>query len=170
MDMSLRKQAGLLQFTALMVVIAAVLNYLRLGGVFPALFATFEALRFGEMSLASEEINGFLRGLVLALPTFCYLAAVWVARGIFSRVGKGEIFSVANSKALGAIGGDVMLAGASAIVVVPVLLDLLDGGNGFVFHAEAQDMLLIVIGGLIQMLGVLMARAGGLKSELDQII
>ncbi len=162
-ERSLKQQAKLLQFTATLVVIAAILNFLRVGGVFPFLFAAVDG------SGAGDEAAALLRSLVVAVPTFFYIGAVWIAGGIFARVGQGEIFTVRNSRALAMVGGAVGLGAVAAIAVTPPLLAWIDG-IPYRFESAPSDTLLAVIGGLIQMLGFTHAKAGALRSELDEII
>lgn len=162
-DKSLRRQAAFLQAATTFIVAATVLNYLRTGEVVPFLFALFGS------GLTDVEINGLLRGLALALPSFLYAGAVLVAGGIFGRIAKGEIFSSRNSAALGAVGGWISMGALVAMVVTPAVVDWLDLG-ALRFRTEPTDMLLAVIGGLIQMLGFIHTRATALRSELDEII
>ena len=162
-DKSLRRQATFLQAATVMIVAATVLNYLRTGEVIPFLFALFGS------GLTQLEIDGFIKGLALALPGFLYAGAVLAAGGIFGRIATGEIFSARNSATLGAVGGWLSMGALVAMVVTPAVVDWLDLG-AVRFRTEPSDMLLAVIGGLIQMLGFVHARATALRSELDQII
>lgn len=159
-DSQLRKQAMALQFTAVVVVVAAVLNILRTSGVFPFIFAVIDGG-------GSAEGGELLRNLITVLPVFFYAAAVGTAGRIFGRVAKGEIFSKRNSAALGSVGGGVMFGAASAIVATPLLLAWVDGARADL-HLEPANGLLIVIGGLIQMLGFVHARATSMSSALDR--
>jgi len=162
-DTSLRRQAIFLQAAATIIVAGTVINYLRIGGVIPFLFALF------GNGLGQVEIDGFLKGLALALPSFCYAGAVLAAGGIFGRIATGEIFSARNSATLGAVGGWLSVGALVAMLVTPTVVDLLDLG-ALRFRTEPTDMLIAVIGGLIQMLGFVHTRATALRSELDQII
>ena len=162
-DKSLRRQAIFLQTAATIIVIGTVLNYLRTGDVFPFLFALFGG------GPGQAEIDGFLKGLAMALPTFCYAGAVLAAGGIFGRIATGEIFSARNSATLGAVGGWLSVGALVAMLVTPAVVDWIDLG-ALRFHTEQTDMLIAVIGGLIQMLGFVHTRATALRSELDQII
>ena len=56
-----------------------------------------------------------------------------------------------------------------AMVVTPAIVDWLDLG-ALRFRTEPTDMLIAVIGGLIQMLGLVHVKATAIRSELDQII
>lgn len=162
-DKVLRRQAVFLQAAATMIVAGTVLNYLRTGEVIPFVFALFGS------GLTGTEINGALRGLALAAPSFLYAAAVLTAGGIFGRIATGEIFSSRNSAALGAVGGWLSMGAIVAMVVTPAVIDWLDLG-AFRFHTESKDMLIVVIGGLVQMLGFVHTRATALRTELDEII
>jgi len=55
------------------------------------------------------------------------------------------------------------------MIVTPVVVDWLDLG-ALRLRTEPTDMLIAVIGGLIQILGFVHTRATALRSELDQII
>ena len=162
-DKSLRRQAMFLQAATVIIVAGTVLNYLRTGEVVPFLFALFGS------GLTELEIDGFLKGLALALPSFLYAGAVLAAGGIFGRIAAGEIFSARNSAGLGAVGGWLSLGAIVAMLVTPAVIDWFDLG-ALRFRAEPTDMLIAVIGGLVQMLGLVHARATALRSELDQII
>jgi len=162
-DKSLRRQATFLQAATVMIVAATVLNYLRTGEVIPFLFALFGT------GLTQVEIDGLLKGLALALPGFFYAGAVLVAGGIFGRIATGELFSARNSAALGAVGGWLSMGAIVAMIVTPVVVDWLDLG-ALRLRTEPTDMLIAVIGGLIQILGFVHTRATALRSELDQII
>lgn len=162
-DKSLRLQATFLQAAATMIVMGTVINYLRVGEVIPLVFALFDG------GPGQAEIDGFLKGLALALPGFLYAGAVLVAGGIFGRIATGEIFSARNSSALGAVGGWLSMGAIVAMVVTPTVVDWLDLGE-VSLRAAPADMLIAVIGGLIQMLGFVHTRATALRSELDQII
>ena len=162
-DQSLRRQAVFLQAATTIIVVGTVLNYLRTGEVIPFLFAMF------GNGLGPAEVDGFLKGLALALPGFCYAGAVLAAGGIFGRIATGEIFSARNSAALGSVGGWLSMGALVAMVVTPAVVDWLDLG-ALRFRTEPTDMLIAVIGGLIQMLGFVHTRATALRSELDQII
>lgn len=162
-DKFLRRQAMFLQAATVIIVAGTVINYLRTGEVIPLLFALF------GNGVTQVEADGFLRGLVLALPSFCYAGGVLAAGGIFGRIASGEIFSARNSATLGAVGGWLSVGAIVAMLVTPAVVDWLDLGR-LRFRTEPTDMLIAVIGGLIQMLGLVHARATALRSELDQII
>jgi hypothetical protein len=161
-DTTLRRQAQLLQFAAVVTVLAAILNILRTSGLFPFLFAAVA----GDGAAEGEIL---LRNLIGALPVFFYAAAVGTAGRIFGRIAAGEIFSGRNRGSIGSVGGNIMLGAVCALLVSPLLLAWIDG-EAFDFQSEPQNMLLIVVGGLIQMLGLVLAKANAIRSELDQII
>ncbi len=162
LDDPLRKQARVLHFAALVIVLAAVINILRASGLFPFLFAVIG----GDGAAEGEALLSALIGL---LPVFFYAAAVAMAGRIFDRVSKGEVFSRRNSGALGSVGGNVMFGAVSALLVAPVL-HAWTNGEVFDLSFEPANMLLIVVGGLIQMLGFVHARATALRAELDEIV
>jgi hypothetical protein len=162
-DKSLRRQATFLQAATVIIVAGTVLNYLRAGEVIPFLFALF------GNGLTELEIDGLLKGLALALPSFFYAGASLSAGGIFGRIAKGEIFSTRNSATLGAVGGWLCTGAIVAMLVTPAIVDWLDLG-ALRFRTEPKDMLIALIGGLIQMLGFVHTRATAIRSELDQII
>ncbi|CAN1556797.1 hypothetical protein MCEMIH16_02436 [Caulobacteraceae bacterium] len=162
-DKSLRRQAIFLQAATTIIVVGTVLNYLRTGEVIPFVFALFGS------GLTEVEIDGFLKGLAVALPSFCYAGAVLAAGGIFGRVAAGEIFSARNSASLGAVGAWLSVGALVAMLVTPAVVDWFDLG-ALRFRTQPTDMLIAVIGGLIQMLGLVHSRATALRSELDQII
>ena len=130
-----------------------------------------EALSHGDwigLRLAAEPV---LRRLVEFLPLVIYLGGVIAAARIFGRVADGELFSKANSNGLAEVGSSLLWGAASGAVIVPWIQSWIDGEYGFSgLHLEVETWVIAVIGGAILVLGRMMAQAGRLQSELDQII
>jgi len=130
-----------------------------------------DALSHGDwmgLRLAAEPV---LRRLVEFLPVLIYLGGLAAAARIFHRVADGELFSNANSNGLAEVGSSLLWGAAASAVIVPWIQSWIDGEYGFSgLHLETETWVIAVIGGAILMLGRMMAQAGRLQSELDQII
>ena len=130
-----------------------------------------EALSHGDwigLRLAAEPV---LRRLVEFLPVLIYLGGLAAAARIFHRVAEGELFSKANSNGLAEVGSSLLWGAAAGAVIVPWIQSWIDGEYGFSgIHLEVETWVIAVIGGAILVLGRMMAQAGRLQSELDQII
>ena len=130
-----------------------------------------DALSLGDwmgLRLAAEPV---LRRLVEFLPVLIYLGGLAAAARIFHRVADGELFSKANSNGLAEVGSSLLWGAAASAVIVPWIQSWIDGEYGFAgIHLETETWVIAVIGGAILVLGRMMAQAGRLQSELDQII
>lgn len=129
------------------------------------------ALSHGDwmgLRLAAEPV---LRRLVEFLPVLIYLGGLAAAARIFHRVADGELFSKANSNGLAEVGSSLLWGAAASAVIVPWIQSLIDREYGFSgIHLETETWVIAVIGGAILVLGRMMAQAGRLQSELDEII
>ena len=129
------------------------------------------ALSHGDwmgLRVAAEPV---LRRLVEFLPVLIYLGGLAAAARIFHRVADGELFSKANSNGLAEVGSSLLWGAAASAVIVPWIQSWIDGEHGFSgMHLETETWVIAVIGGAILILGKMMAQAGRLQSELDQII
>ena len=114
-----------------------------------------------------------LKELVLMGPVFCYVAGLARSRGVFRRIGRGEIFIRANSDGLIRVGG-WLLAGAlwamtaagleptiHAGILSPVARDIAEG---------AAQLALAALGLALLMIGRVMRAAVQLKAETDGFV
>lgn len=112
-----------------------------------------------------------LRRLVELWPALIYLGGLLSAAAIFGRVAKGELFSKANSKDLAEVGSSLLFGALASSVLVPWIQSWIDGEYGFSgVHFGTETWVIAVIGGAILILGRMMAEAGRLQSQLDEII
>jgi hypothetical protein len=170
-DTQITKEARAFYVLATLAMVLLALNLLRLIGVVPLAFALVEGVSAGNLTEAWPEISRFLRSLVEILPTLIWMGGVWSARGMFARIAEGELFSVANSRALASIGAALLWGAGAAMVFVPWILSRIDGESGLSgVRVDQTPLVLAVIGGALLVVGRMMARASALQSELSEII
>ena len=174
-DPTIAKQARYLEAAAVLALVLLGLASLRSTGIVAVVPAIFGAVKVGDLSQAVPAMDTFLRALVRMLPTVCFLGGVWAARGLFARIGRGEIFSPANSRAIAEIGSAMLWGAAVWMIVAPTILALIDQGRGrWGMRVEPEALVLAVIGGAVLMIGQIMARAqsenASLKAELTDFV
>lgn len=174
-DSTVEKQARYLEVAATLAVVLLGLAILRSTGIVAVVPAILGALKTGDLVQAVPAMDNFLRALVRMLPTVCFLGGVWVARGLFARIGRGEIFSQANSRAIARIGSTMLWGAAVWMIVAPTILAIIDQGRGrWGMRVEPEALVLAVIGGAVLMIGQIMARAqsenASLKAELTDFV
>lgn len=130
-----------------------------------------DAVRLGDTTGLREVFQPVLSRLVDVLPALIYLGGVLAAARIFGRVANGDLFSKANSQGLADVGSSLLWGAAASALIVPWIKSWLDGEYGFSgLRMESETWVIAVIGGAILILGKMMAQAGRLQSELDEII
>lgn len=130
-----------------------------------------EAIRLGDPSGLGEALRPVLYRLVDVLPALIYIGGVFAAARIFGRVARGDLFSRANSEGLAEVGSSLLWGAAASSVIVPWIKSWLDGEYGFGgIRLESETWVIAVIGGAILILGKMMAQAGRLQAELNEII
>jgi hypothetical protein len=130
-----------------------------------------DAIRFGDTTGLREVFPPVLSRLVDVLPALIYLGGVLAAARIFGRVAKGDLFSKANSQGLADVGSSLLWGAAASALIVPWIKSWLDGEYGFSgIRMEPETWVIAVIGGAILILGKMMAQAGRLQSELNEIV
>jgi hypothetical protein len=130
-----------------------------------------DAIRLGDTTGLREVFQPVLSRLVDVLPALIYLGGVLAAARIFGRVANGDLFSKANSQGLADVGSSLLWGAAASALIVPWIKSWLDGEYGFSgLRMESETWVIAVIGGAILILGKMMAQAGRLQSELDEII
>lgn len=130
-----------------------------------------DAVRLGDTTGLREVFQPVLSRLADVLPALIYLGGVLAAARIFGRVANGDLFSKANSQGLADVGSSLLWGAAASALIVPWIKSWLDGEYGFSgLRMESETWVIAVIGGAILILGKMMAQAGRLQSELDEII
>jgi uncharacterized membrane protein len=130
-----------------------------------------EAIRLGDTRGLGEALRPVLYRLVDVLPALIYIGGVFAAARIFGRVARGDLFSRANSEGLAEVGSSLLWGAAASSVIVPWIKSWLDGEYGFGgIRLESETWVIAVIGGAILILGKMMAQAGRLQAELNEII
>lgn len=130
-----------------------------------------DVIRLGDTTGLREVFPPVLSRLVDVLPALIYLGGVLAAARIFGRVAKGDLFSKANAQGLADVGSSLLWGAAASALIVPWIKSWLDGESGFSgLRMESETWVIAVIGGAILILGKMMAQAGRLQSELDEII
>lgn len=170
-DSDLASQARAFEAIAWLALALLALNLLRLVGIVSLGFALADGIAAGDIASARPELERFLRSLVEILPTLIYLGGVWSARKMFARIGRGELFSDANSRSLSDVGSSLMWGALTAMVLVPQILAWIDGERGIGgVRIEQETLVLAIIGAGLALLGRMMVHATRLQSELSEII
>lgn len=171
LDSKLVSQAKTFEVIAWVAAVVLAVQLLVLLRLLSLINPAADALLQGDwegLRLAAQPV---MRRLVEFLPGLIYLGGVIAAARIFGRVADGELFSKANSNGLAEVGSSLLWGAAASAVIVPWIQSWIDGEYGFSgIHLEAETWVIAVIGGAILVLGKMMAQAGRLQSELDQII
>lgn len=162
------KTFEVIAWVATVVLAVQLLILLKLLGLIGPAADAFSHGDWMGLRLAAEPV---LLRLVEFLPVVIYLGGVMAVARIFGRVADGELFSKANSNGLAEVGSSLLWGAAASAVIVPWIQSWIDGEYGFSgIHLEVETWVIAVIGGAILVLGRMMAQAGRLQSELDQII
>jgi hypothetical protein len=112
-----------------------------------------------------------LRRSLMVLPSLLYLAGLWTAHEMFARMGKGEVLTAENAAGLGAIGASMAWGAAAALVISPTLLRWTEEGfRGLDIRFEGPELVILVLGGSLFMLGRVMRQAVALKAEVDAFV
>ncbi|MEZ0244281.1 MAG: DUF2975 domain-containing protein [Sphingomonas sp.] len=145
----LRKRARLLRnlVTLPLVVIALVLAVEVIGAI------------FGNYSA---------RALVGRLPVLFYLAAIWMVRSALASIARGELFNQIVPKLLERV-GIALAAGALAnVFLVTWIWSLLSGRLTYAWYDPAA-ITLGVVGFALILVARLLAQAGEMRAELDEM-
>jgi hypothetical protein len=175
LDPAIGKQARYLEAASILATVLLGLAILKTTGIVVVVPAVIGAIREGDPAQAVPALDSFLRALIQMLPTLCFLSGVWAARGLFGRIARGEIFSLANSKAIADVGSALLWGAAVWMIVAPVILGIIDQGRGrWGMRVEPEALVLAVIGGAVLMIGQIMAKAqsenASLRAELTDFV
>jgi len=108
---------------------------------------------------------------IQATPAILYLCGLWAAHRMFARMGRGEVFTAANAAGLASIGASLLWGSAWALALAPTLLRWTeDGFNGLDLRLEGPELVILVLGGALMMLGKVMAQAVVLQAEVDAFV
>lgn len=164
-------QAKTFEVIAWIAVVTLSLQFLVFLKLLNLIGPALDAFRVGDWTGVREAGEPVLLRLIDVLPALIYLGGVWAAAHIFGRVAKGELFSRANSEGLAEVGSSLLWGAAASAVIVPWIKSWIAGEYGFSgIHLEIETWVIAVIGGAILILGKMMAQAGRLQSQLDEII
>lgn len=92
------------------------------------------------------------------------LIALWITRGLFARYGRGDVFSYHNATAIRRIGGLLLvgtglaIAGRTAAVLI-LTHDNPPGQRSLAISLASHDLLFALLGGLLLVIGWVMAEA-----------
>ena len=167
-------RARAFEVAAVLALVLLGLNLLREAGVVAFGFGLAEAVSARDWEVLRAALHSFLTGLVPLIPALIMLGAIWAARGMLVRVGRGELFSRANSRAIAEIGSSLWWGALFAMIGVPFIQDAILSHEGFDVRIETEYLVLAVAGGAVMVIGDLMARAQAdneaLKAELGDFI
>ena len=167
----LADQAKTFEVIAWIAVVTLSLQYLVFLKLLTLIRPLAEAFRLRDGTGIYEAAQPVLLRLVDVLPALIYLGGVLAAAHIFGRVSKGELFSRANSEGLAEVGSSLLWGAGASAVIVPWIKSWAAGEYGFGgIHLETETWVIAVIGGAILILGKMMAQAGRMQSQLDEII
>lgn len=167
----LADQAKTFEVIAWIAVVTLSLQFLVFLKLLTLINPVVDAFRYGDRAGLVAAAQPVLSRLVEVLPALIYLGGVLAAAHIFGRVAKGELFSRANSEGLAEVGSSLLWGAAASAVIVPWIQSWIAGEYGFSgIHLGTETWVIAVIGGAILVLGKMMAQAGRLQSELDEII
>lgn len=167
----LTDQAKTFEVVAWIAVVTLALQYLVFLKLLTLIGPVADAFRYGDRAALFEAAAPVLSRLIEVMPALIYLGGVLAAARIFGRVARGELFSRANSEGLAEVGSCLLWGAAASAVFVPWIQSWLAGEYGFGgIRLETETWVIAVIGGAILVLGKMMAQAGRMQSQLDEII
>ena len=111
-----------------------------------------------------------LEQLVLCVPALCYVISLMRAQQVFARIGRGDLFVLANSSGLRSV-GIALSIGAVWAMCAAGLNDMQHDPYGL--HSSAEDAAQIALAALglaLMMIGRVMGEAIALKTENDGFV
>ncbi len=100
-------------------------------------------------------------------PTVCYITAMWHLAGIFRAISKGEEFTKSIISGLQKTGSNLLLGSSFAILISPTLINWLSGHGAVAFHANSENLLILLLGGTLVMLS---KQGEKMRNELEEIL
>jgi hypothetical protein len=168
------RRAQAFEVAAVLALVLLGLNLLREAGAVAFGFGLFEAAAGQDWQLFKTTVGDFLTRMVPLIPAVIMLGAVWAARGMLVRVGRGELFSAANGKAIAEIGSSLWWGALFAMIGVPFIQETILSRGGFGVRIETETLVIAVAGGAVMVLGDLMVRAladnEALRAELGDFV
>lgn len=171
----LAEQAGTFEWLAYIAATLLAVQLLFLLNLLHLIGPLFDAVGQGAWAALWDEARPILHKSVAYLPVCFYVGALFSLAEIFGRVGKGELFSRANSKGLERVGSSLLWGAAAGAIIVPNLLSAIDRRWDFsILRLEPETWVIAVIGGSLLVLGRMMAQAqsenDALKAELSDFV
>ena len=117
----------------------------------------------------ADFAGSLLVQLVLAVPALLYLAALWQLRRAVAAVAAGEPFGAAVVRALRRLGLLLMLGALAGLLVLPSAHRLLGQPYPRLLDFDLANLIIAGIGLGLAFLAGLVARAGAVQRELDEI-
>ena len=114
--------------------------------------------------------EGFWRGLIMNMPTVCYLFGVWSIGRTMKRIADGAVLQPAVADALRRVGLALGIGGVISVFVVMNLMRLVGLSSGGWLYFDVPGMTLGMIGGALFLLGRVMDQAAAAQAELDEMI
>jgi hypothetical protein len=106
---------------------------------------------------------------VQVVPTFSYLAALWFLGQAFGEIARGRGFRAGALRGLRWAGTTLMFGGLYATFAVPILKRALTEAGPDKFF-DLSSLVVAFVGAALLMLASLLADAGSLEAELEQIL
>ncbi len=106
---------------------------------------------------------------IQVVPTFSYLAALWFLGQAFGEIASGRGFRSGALRGLRWSGVTLMFGGLYATFMVPVLKRALTEAGPDKFF-DLSSLVVAFVGVALLMLASLLADAGSLEAELEQIV
>jgi len=121
----------------------------------------------GELPVPASR---WMAQLVWTLPTAFYLFAVWSIGAAMGQLSKGRLIQPTLVHALRRVGLALGVGGLVSVFGVTNVIRLIEGGRGGWAYFDVAGMTLGMIGGALFLLGGVMAQAGKVQAELDEMI
>lgn len=108
--------------------------------------------------------------LVLALPAFGYLWALWAAQQALGDLAAGRLFHATVARAMRRMGAGVLAGALLSVFAVTNLGRWISGGTGSYAYFDLSGIVLGVVGAALILLARLVDQARALRDELDAIV
>lgn len=108
--------------------------------------------------------------LVIALPAFGYLWALWAVQRALADLARGHLFHATVARAMRQMGAGVLIGALLSVFAVTNLARWISGGQGSYLHFDLSGIVLGVVGSALILLSRLVDQARALQAELDEIV